>query len=74
MTTHAVVFERAGDGSFGAWCPDLPGCVALADSEDAVLVEMRRAIEMHLARLREDGQPVPQPATVAATVITLDAA
>ena len=74
MTSYAVVIERASDGGYGAWCPDLPGCVALADSEDDVLAEMRKAIELHLAGLRQDGQPVPHPPTVAATVITLDAA
>lgn len=74
MTSYAVVIERASDGGYGAWCPDLPGCVALADTEEAVLAEMRQAIELHLAGLRQDGQPVPHPSTVAATVITLDAA
>ena len=74
MISYAVVIERASDGRYGAWCPDLPGCVALADTEDAVLSEMRQAIELHLAGLREDGQPIPHPSTVAATVITLDAA
>ena len=49
MTSYAVVIERASDGGYGAWCPDLPGCVAVADTEDAVLAEMRRAIELHLA-------------------------
>lgn len=74
MTSYAVVIERATDGGYGAWCPDLPGCVALADTEDALLVEMRQAIELHLAGLREEGQPIPHPSTVAATIITLDAA
>ena len=71
----------AGDNSWQAkrriatWNrPDLPGCVALAETEDEVLAEMRQAIELHLAGLREDGQPIPHPSTVAATVITLDAA
>ena len=74
MTSYAVVIERSADGGYGAWCPDLPGCVALADTEDAVLAEMRQAIELHLAGLCEDGPPVPQhPSTVAATAITLDA-
>jgi hypothetical protein len=35
---------------------------------------MRRAIRFHVDGLREDGQPIPHPSTVAATVITLDAA
>jgi predicted RNase H-like HicB family nuclease len=74
MTSYAVVIERASDGGYDAWCPDLPGCVALADTEEAVIAEMREAIKLHLAGLREDGLPVPKPSTVAATVITLDAA
>jgi predicted RNase H-like HicB family nuclease len=57
-----------------AWCPDLPGVVAVADTEAELLGEMRRAIQLHLAGLREDGQPIPHPSTVAAAVITLDAA
>ena len=46
----------------------------MAETEAELLGEMRRAIELHLAGLREDGQPIPRPSTVAATVITLDAA
>jgi predicted RNase H-like HicB family nuclease len=71
---YAVLIERADDGGFGAWCPDLPGCVALAGTKDEVVAEMRRAIEFHLEGLRDDGQPIPHPSTVAATVIILDAA
>lgn len=52
MTSCAVVIERASDGGNGAWSPDLPGCVAPADSEDDVLDEMRQAIELHLCRAR----------------------
>ncbi len=74
MTSYAVVIERADDGGDGAWSPDLPGCVALADTEEAVIAEMRQAIKLHLAGLREDGQPTPQPTTVSAMVISLDAA
>jgi predicted RNase H-like HicB family nuclease len=74
VTSYAVVIERASDGGYGAWSPDLPGCVALGDTEAETLAQMRQAIEFHLAGLREDGQPIPHPSTVAATVITLDAA
>jgi predicted RNase H-like HicB family nuclease len=74
MTSYAVVIERADDGGYGAWCPDLPGVVALADTEEDLLGEMRQAIELHLAGLREDGQPIPHPSTVAATIITAVAA
>jgi predicted RNase H-like HicB family nuclease len=74
VTGHAVVIEHASDGGFGAWAPDLPGVIALGDTEAEALDEMRKAIEFHLDGLREDGLPIPQPSTVSATVITLDAA
>lgn len=74
MTSYAVVIERASDGGYGVWSPDLPGVIALGDTEAEALVEMRQAIEFHLDGLRADGLPIPRPSTVAATVITLDAA
>lgn len=70
MNTYAVIIERADDGGYGAWSPDLPGVVALADTEEAVIAEMRQAVEFHLDGLRQDGLPVPHPSTVSATVIT----
>jgi predicted RNase H-like HicB family nuclease len=74
VSSYAVVVERAEDGGFGVWCPDLPGCVAVADTEAQALAEIRTAIKMHLAGMQEDGLPIPHPATVSAAVITLDAA
>ena len=74
MTNYAIIIERAEDGGYGAWCPDLLGVVALADSEAEVIAEMKEAIAFHLEGMRQDGQPIPRPATVAATVISTDAA
>ena len=74
MTNYAIIIERAEDGGYGAWCPDLPGVVALADTEADVITEMKQAIEFHIEGLREDGLPIPHPATVAATIVTTDAA
>jgi predicted RNase H-like HicB family nuclease len=74
VTRYAVVIERASDGGYGVWAPDLSGVVALGDSEAEALSEMRKAIEFHLDGLREDGQSIPEPSAVAATMITLDAA
>jgi predicted RNase H-like HicB family nuclease len=68
VISYAVLIERANDGGYGAWCPDLPGCVALAGTKAEVLAEMRRAIEFHLDGLREDNEPIPHPSTVAATI------
>ena len=59
---YLVVVEQ-GIGSFGAYVPDLPGCVAVGDTRDEVLKLIHEAIEFHLEGLREDGQPIPQPSS-----------
>lgn len=74
MSTFAIIIERGDTGSFGAWSPDLPGCVAVADDQEECLRLMREAVEFHLEGLRADGQPLPHPTTVAATTLTTSAA
>lgn len=56
-----VIIERADDGGFGAWAPDLPGCVATAEDYDMCVAEMREAIRFHLDGMREDGDPYRSP-------------
>ena len=55
---YAVIVEE-GESSFGAHVPDLPGCVAVADTRQEVLELIQEAIEFHLDGLREDGLPMP---------------
>jgi predicted RNase H-like HicB family nuclease len=57
---YAIVIER-GESSFGAYVPDLPGCVAVGESEAEVRSLIREAIEFHLEGMREDGELVPLP-------------
>ena len=57
---YAIVVEK-GDTSYGAYVPDLPGCVAAAETRDEVLKLIKEAIEFHLEGLRADGEPIPQP-------------
>ena len=59
---YLVVVEK-GPKSFGAYVPDLPGCVAAADTREEVLALIREAIEFHIEGLREDGQPIPPPSS-----------
>jgi predicted RNase H-like HicB family nuclease len=46
------------------YVPDLPGCVATGDSVEATERLFRDAIEIHVAGLREDGLPIPEPSSV----------
>ena len=59
---YLVVVEQ-GPRSFGAYVPDLPGCVAAAETREEVLSLIREAIEFHIEGLRRDGQPVPPPSS-----------
>ena len=72
--SYLIVIERADDGGYGAWAPDLPGCVALGDTIEDAEHQMRKAIAFHLEGLREQGEPVPPPTAVAAVVLTTPAA
>ena len=68
--SYLIVIERADDGGYGAWAPDLPGCVALGDTVEDCEREMREAIAFHLEGLRESGEPIPAPSAVAAVMLT----
>jgi predicted RNase H-like HicB family nuclease len=59
---YLVVLEQ-GPTSFGAYVPDLPGCVAAGATRDEVLALIREAIELHIGDLRQSGQRVPPPSS-----------
>ncbi len=66
MNGYVVVIERAEDGTYGAWSPDLPGCAATAESYDECVSLMRDAMSGHLDVMRAHGDPVPEPHAVGA--------
>ena len=74
VPSYLIVIERAEDGGYGAWAPDLPGCVALGDTIEDAEHQMREAIAFHLEGLRDQGEPVPAPTAVAAVMMTIPAA
>jgi len=61
---YAVVLEKSPDG-YGAYVPDLPGCVAMGDTREETEALIREAIEFHLEGMREDGTPIPAPTAIA---------
>lgn len=63
MKQYAVVIERGENGGYGAYIPDLPGCVAVAKTEKRVRKLIQEAMELHLQTMREDGDPIPEPST-----------
>lgn len=68
MTGYAVIIEGEA-GSFSAYAPDLPGCVASGSSAEQVEQVMVEAIRLHVESLQEHGEPVPEPSATAATVV-----
>lgn len=56
-----LIIIEPGKGNYGAWAPDLPGCVAVGDSAEECEREMREAIAFHVDGLRLEGYPVPEP-------------
>jgi predicted RNase H-like HicB family nuclease len=65
---YAVLFERTETG-FSAYVPDLPGCVAAGATFEETADLMRGAMQMHLAGMREDGDPIPEPTTIAEYIV-----
>jgi predicted RNase H-like HicB family nuclease len=59
---YAVVFEK-GENSYGAYIPDLPGCVAVGETLAEVKVLIAQALQFHLEGLHEDGEEIPQPSS-----------
>jgi predicted RNase H-like HicB family nuclease len=59
---YAVVIEK-GPTSYGAYVPDLPGCIAVGGTIEEVERLIREAIPLHLESLRDHGDPVPMPTT-----------
>ena len=59
---YAVIIEK-GENGYGAYVPDLPGCIAAADTKEEIKKLIHEAIEFHIEGLKEDGEPVPKPAS-----------
>jgi predicted RNase H-like HicB family nuclease len=59
---YVVILEK-GKKSFGAYVPDLPGCVAVGKTRKEALRLIREAIEFHLEEMREEGLAIPEPSS-----------
>ena len=65
---YVHVVEKAPDGSFSAYVPDLPGCTTSGDSVDQVRANIKNAVDSYIDSLREYGDPVPEPTCDAGTI------
>ena len=65
MKEFAVIYERGGPGeeNWGAYVPDLPGCITTGETLEEVQRHIREAIRLHLEGLKAEGLPIPEPST-----------
>lgn len=64
---YAVIFEKS-ESSYGAYVPDLPGCVAVGESLADAKTLIAQAMKQHLDGLKGDGHPAPEPSSVVAYI------
>ena len=64
---YTVLIEK-GPTNYGAYIPDLPGCVAVADTKEEVIALIQEGIAYYLEELHITGQPIPEPSTTAMLV------
>ncbi|MGA2589247.1 MAG: type II toxin-antitoxin system HicB family antitoxin [Bryobacteraceae bacterium] len=65
--TYSLIYEN-GANSWGAYVPDLPGVISVGDTREELERLIEGAIEFHLDGPREEGLPVPSPASFADVV------
>ena len=57
---YAVVFERTPN-NYGAYVPDLPGCVSVGDTWEEMQDMIKEAITFHIEDMLDCGEPLPEP-------------
>jgi predicted RNase H-like HicB family nuclease len=61
MIKYAIIIEKASDGGYGAYAPDLPGCIGMGANKEEAIENMKEAIYFHLEGLKKEGLPIPEP-------------
>ena len=65
MVRYTIIIEKAPDGGYGAYVPDLPGCVSMGETKEEVIENIADAIRFHLEGMKAEGLPIPIPTTEA---------
>ncbi|MBI3652293.1 MAG: type II toxin-antitoxin system HicB family antitoxin [Acidobacteria bacterium] len=65
MKEYVVIYEqgKAGEENWGAYVPDLPGCISTGETLEEAQHNIREAIHLHLEGLKAEGLPIPEPTT-----------
>jgi predicted RNase H-like HicB family nuclease len=65
---YLVIIEGDDTTGYGAYVPDLPGCIAAAETREEVEHLIREAVPFHLEGMAEVGEPIPSATSRAITV------
>ena len=65
---YVYVIEKAADGNYSAYVPDLPGCTTSGDTVDQVKSSIKDAVATYIDSLREHNEPIPPPSSQADVV------
>lgn len=60
---YLIVIGKTSTG-YSAHCPDVQGCAAVGKTVEQVVANMKKALELHLEGMMEDGDPLPRPGGV----------
>ncbi len=69
--SYLVLYEKSSTG-YGAYAPDLPGCIAVGSTIDEVRQLMREGIAIYIDELQRSGEPVPSADHESAELIPVD--
>jgi predicted RNase H-like HicB family nuclease len=58
------VLERGPKGTFGAWFPDFPGCVAAGRLQEEAIAKAENALAHAVDELAEHDRGLPQPTPI----------
>jgi len=58
---ETIIHWSNEDGAFIAEVPELPGCMAHGDTQEAALANVRDAVDLWIETAREFGDPIPSP-------------
>jgi len=65
---YVYVIEKAEDGTYSAYVPDLPGCTASGDSLEELKQNIAEGVQLYIEGLREQHEPVPTPGSAVGTI------
>jgi predicted RNase H-like HicB family nuclease len=58
---ETIIHWSNEDEAYLAEVPELPGCMAHGDTQEAALAHVKEAVELWIETAREFGDPIPEP-------------